>query len=45
MVKYVCHDCKADNDLDLTQPIRCEKCGGRILYKKKGARVIQYVAR
>lgn len=49
MVKYQCADgdCKEIQEIDTQsgEPIRCVKCGHRVLYKVRTKKTIQYVAR
>ncbi len=47
MVKYICGKCKGETDIDtsISQPPVCNKCGYKVLYKKREKKVIQYVAR
>jgi len=44
-VKYVCGDCGHRIVLKQNDPVRCEKCGYRILYKMRTKRLIQFEAR
>eukprot|EP00756_Hemistasia_phaeocysticola_P032286 Hpha_TRINITY_DN1639_c0_g1::TRINITY_DN1639_c0_g1_i1::g.48858::m.48858 len=42
---YVCGKCSEETALDANDPVRCESCGHRILYKKRGNIPVQYEAR
>uniref|UniRef100_A0A915CUN7 DNA-directed RNA polymerases I, II, and III subunit RPABC4 n=1 Tax=Ditylenchus dipsaci TaxID=166011 RepID=A0A915CUN7_9BILA len=44
-VMYCCADCNHDNDIRSKDPVRCGECGYRILYKKRGRRLLVYDAR
>jgi DNA-directed RNA polymerases I, II, and III subunit RPABC4 len=44
-VIYVCGKCGKDNKLDGEAVIKCISCGGRIFYKKRERKLIQYEAR
>lgn len=44
-VPYLCGDCGYENRLKPQDAIICRECGGRILYKKRVNRVVQYEAR
>jgi len=43
--QYECGDCATINVLKPRDPIRCQSCGYRILYKTRTKRLIQYEAR
>lgn len=47
MVIYICEQCKTGTDIDMSksQAPRCDKCGHKILFKKREKKVIQYIAR
>lgn len=42
---YLCGDCAARVPLDKGAPIRCQRCGGRVLYKERTKRMVQFEAR
>jgi len=42
---YVCGECGHDAEVKLGEPIRCRKCGYRILYKKRTKLPVQFEAR
>ncbi|CAO0798624.1 unnamed protein product [Mucor circinelloides] len=42
---YLCADCGAENQLKPREPIRCQDCGHRIMYKKRTKRMVQFEAR
>ncbi|KAK2066719.1 hypothetical protein P8C59_000509 [Phyllachora maydis] len=44
-IKYNCGDCAQECKLDKGAPIRCFHCGGRVLYKQRTKRMIQFEAR
>ena len=44
-VEYECGDCGSRCQLKPRDPIRCDHCGYRILYKPRTKRLIQYEAR
>ena len=44
-VAYLCGYCGAENNLKLNDVIQCRECGGRILYKKRTKRIVQFEAR
>jgi len=44
-VMYVCGACGEKNAVKPVDPIRCRKCGYRILYKVRTKRMIQFQAR
>lgn len=44
-VRYVCGDCGAENTVKPREPVRCQQCGYRILYKMRTKRLIQFEAR
>lgn len=44
-VQYVCGDCGRVNLLRPKDPVRCENCAYRILYKMRTKRLIQFEAR
>lgn len=43
--EYECGDCAKRIFLKPQDPVRCQECGHRILYKPRTRRVIQYEAR
>lgn len=43
--EYECGDCAKKVFLKPQDPVRCQECGHRILYKPRTRRVIQYEAR
>lgn len=44
-IKYECGDCSSEVILKPEDPIRCQECGYRILYKQRTKRATQYIAR
>ncbi|KAL2022847.1 hypothetical protein VTK56DRAFT_4378 [Thermocarpiscus australiensis] len=42
---YVCGDCAVRVPLEKGAPIRCQKCGARVLYKERTKRMVQFEAR
>ena len=44
-ILYECGDCAAKVNLKPRDPIRCNNCGYRILYKPRTKRLQQYEAR
>ncbi|CAO3659280.1 unnamed protein product [Rhizopus stolonifer] len=42
---YLCADCGLENQLKPREPIRCQDCGHRIMYKKRTKRMVQFEAR
>ncbi|RDD45906.1 DNA-directed RNA polymerases I, II, and III subunit RPABC4 [Trichoplax sp. H2] len=44
-IKYICGDCRMENDIKPRDPIRCRECGCRILYKKRTKRIVVSVDR
>lgn len=44
-MSYLCADCGIKNTLRRTDPIRCKECGGRVLYKQRTKRMVQFEAR
>ncbi|ORZ25410.1 DNA directed RNA polymerase [Absidia repens] len=44
-MSYICADCGAENQLKPREPIRCQDCGHRIMYKKRTKRMVQFEAR
>ncbi|KAI8983092.1 DNA directed RNA polymerase [Pilobolus umbonatus] len=42
---YICADCGQENQLKPREPIRCQDCGHRIMYKKRTKRMVQFEAR
>ncbi|CDS08512.1 hypothetical protein K492DRAFT_178192 [Lichtheimia hyalospora FSU 10163] len=42
---YICADCGCENQLKPREPIRCQDCGHRIMYKKRTKRMVQFEAR
>lgn len=45
MPLYVCMECKMEMALNLNDPIKCIKCGSKILSKKRTVKTVQYMAR
>jgi DNA-directed RNA polymerases I, II, and III subunit RPABC4 len=43
--RYVCGDCGVVNRLKAADPVRCQQCGYRILYKARVKKALQYEAR
>ncbi|KAK3335793.1 hypothetical protein B0T19DRAFT_18717 [Cercophora scortea] len=43
-VTYACYDCVSDVSLAARDAIRCQRCGCRLLYKKKTKRICQFWA-
>ena len=44
-VIYICGECHRENAIRGREPIRCQECGYRILYKKRTKRLIVFDAR
>ncbi|KAI8446245.1 DNA-directed RNA polymerase II subunit K [Phakopsora pachyrhizi] len=44
-ITYLCADCGKDNAIKPREPIRCQECGCRIMYKKRLKRMVQFEAR
>ncbi|XP_012278817.1 DNA-directed RNA polymerases I, II, and III subunit RPABC4 [Orussus abietinus] len=42
---YICGECHHDNEIRPREPIRCRKCGYRIMYKKRTKRLVVFDAR
>ncbi|KAK3389175.1 hypothetical protein B0H63DRAFT_463115 [Podospora didyma] len=42
---YTCGDCAVRVPLEKGAPIRCQKCGARVLYKERTKRMVQFEAR
>ncbi|KAL1879674.1 hypothetical protein VTK73DRAFT_6849 [Phialemonium thermophilum] len=42
---YICSDCAFKMSLRKNDPIRCKECGGRVLYKERTKRMVQFEAR
>ncbi|KAK3318829.1 hypothetical protein B0H66DRAFT_603394 [Apodospora peruviana] len=42
---YTCGDCAVKVPLEKNAPIRCQKCGARVLYKERTKRMVQFEAR
>ncbi|KAK4196567.1 hypothetical protein QBC40DRAFT_287022 [Triangularia verruculosa] len=42
---YRCGDCAVRVPLEKGAPIRCQKCGARVLYKERTKRMVQFEAR
>ncbi|KAK3933837.1 hypothetical protein QBC46DRAFT_401122 [Diplogelasinospora grovesii] len=42
---YTCGDCAVKVPLEKGAPIRCQKCGARVLYKERTKRMVQFEAR
>ncbi|KAL1926152.1 hypothetical protein VTP01DRAFT_6017 [Rhizomucor pusillus] len=42
---YICAECGTENALKPREPIRCQDCGHRIMYKKRTKRMVQFEAR
>ncbi|KAL2132899.1 hypothetical protein VTI74DRAFT_3177 [Chaetomium olivicolor] len=42
---YMCGDCAVRVPLEKGAPIRCQKCGARVLYKERTKRMVQFEAR
>eukprot|EP01060_Flectonema_neradi_P010825 TRINITY_DN1790_c0_g1_i2.p1 TRINITY_DN1790_c0_g1~~TRINITY_DN1790_c0_g1_i2.p1 ORF type:complete len:110 (+),score=23.43 TRINITY_DN1790_c0_g1_i2:48-377(+) len=42
---YLCAECMEETRLLPTDPVRCQACGNRILYKRRGDCPVQYEAR
>ncbi|RUS32571.1 DNA directed RNA polymerase [Jimgerdemannia flammicorona] len=36
---YICADCGSENQIKPREPIRCQDCGHRIMYKKRTRRI------
>lgn len=44
-ITYLCADCGKDNHIKPREPIRCQECGCRVMYKKRIKRMVQFEAR
>ncbi|KAH8912666.1 metallothionein-I gene transcription activator [Coniochaeta sp. PMI_546] len=44
-MQYICSDCAVKMSLRKNDPIRCKECGGRVLYKERTKRMVQFEAR
>ncbi|KAH9453965.1 hypothetical protein MJO28_006970 [Puccinia striiformis f. sp. tritici] len=44
-ITYLCADCGKDNQIKAREPIRCQECGCRVMYKKRIKRMVQFEAR
>ena len=44
-VAYICGECHRENFIRGREPIRCQECGYRIMYKKRTKRLIVFDAR
>ncbi|KAH9809648.1 hypothetical protein DFH28DRAFT_988073 [Melampsora americana] len=44
-ITYLCSDCGRDNIIKPREPIRCQECGCRVMYKKRIKRMVQFEAR
>uniref|UniRef100_A0A915E4P0 DNA-directed RNA polymerases I, II, and III subunit RPABC4 n=1 Tax=Ditylenchus dipsaci TaxID=166011 RepID=A0A915E4P0_9BILA len=42
---YICGECHNENEIRPKDPIRCQECGYRILYKKRSRKLMVYDAR
>ena len=42
---YVCGDCHKENEIKPKDPIRCNDCGHRIMYKKRTKRLVVFDGR
>ncbi|KAK1755449.1 hypothetical protein QBC47DRAFT_401618 [Echria macrotheca] len=45
IMHYICGDCAVRVPLEKDAPIRCQKCGARVLYKERTKRMVQFEAR
>ncbi|KAK3989333.1 hypothetical protein QBC44DRAFT_327588 [Cladorrhinum sp. PSN332] len=45
VIYYTCGDCAVRVPLEPSAPIRCQKCGARVLYKERTKRMVQFEAR
>lgn len=45
MPMYVCMECKTEIAVNINDPIKCNKCGCKMLSKKRTVRTVQYIAR
>ncbi|KAL1840280.1 hypothetical protein VTJ49DRAFT_658 [Mycothermus thermophilus] len=45
IIYYICGDCAVRVPLERDTPIRCQKCGARVLYKERTKRMVQFEAR
>ncbi|KAK4097243.1 hypothetical protein N658DRAFT_518751 [Parathielavia hyrcaniae] len=45
LMHYMCGDCAVRVPLEKGAPIRCQKCGARVLYKERTKRMVQFEAR
>lgn len=44
-VSYICGECHRESPIQGRDPIRCQECGYRIMYKKRTKRLIVFDAR
>ncbi|MBW0467870.1 hypothetical protein O181_007585 [Austropuccinia psidii MF-1] len=44
-INYLCADCGKDTSIKPREPIRCQECGCRVMYKKRIKRMVQFEAR
>lgn len=44
-VKYICTNCASSLSLGRNDPIRCNNCAHRVLYKARTKRMVQFEAR
>lgn len=44
-VHYICGECHRESPIQGRDPIRCQECGYRIMYKKRTKRLIVFDAR
>ncbi|RKU48788.1 DNA-directed RNA polymerase core subunit rpc10 [Coniochaeta pulveracea] len=44
-MRYICSDCANKFSIKKNDPIRCTECGGRVLYKERTKRMVQFEAR
>jgi len=42
---YICGECHRPNTIKARDPIRCQECGYRIMYKKRTERLVVFDAR
>ena len=45
LMEYLCNECNGIVELSPTDPIICNFCGSRILYKTRTKQILQYEAR
>jgi len=43
--EYICGDCAAKVQIKRKETLRCVECGGRVLYKERTKRMVQFEAR